>query len=191
LRDRPALFVAPFDAELFGHWWYEGPHWLEAVIEQAAQQPDLELIGPDQYLERHPVLYRAAPSQSSWGEGGYSRMWVNAENAWLLPQLHGAAREMGDLADRHARSSPGDLQRRALEQAARSLLLAQASDWPFIMRTGTTVEYAVKRVTDHLSRFRYLAEALRQNDLDPRRLAALEQMDAIFPELDFRVFARS
>jgi len=68
-------------------------------------------------------------------------------------------------------------------------LLAQSSDWPFIMRTGTTVEYAAKRVADQLARFRYLVDSLDQGEPDPRRLAALEQMDAIFPDMDFRVYA--
>jgi 1,4-alpha-glucan branching enzyme len=189
LRDRPPLFVAPFDAELFGHWWYEGPRWLEALAEQAASREGLQLISPSDYLARHPVLPRATPSQSSWGEGGYNRVWLNADNAWLIPHLHEAAGDMADLAARHAEGPVPMLQERALNQAARSLLLAQSSDWPFIMRTGTTVEYAVKRVTDHLSRFRYLTDAVRRDAVDERRLAALERMDAIFPKLDFRVYA--
>jgi 1,4-alpha-glucan branching enzyme len=130
------------------------------------------------------VLPRATPSQSSWGEGGYNRVWLNADNAWLIPHLHEAAGDMADLAARHAEGPVPMLQERALNQAARSLLLAQSSDWPFIMRTGTTVEYAVKRVTDHLSRFRYLTDAVRRDAVDERRLAALERMDAIFPKLE-------
>ncbi len=78
--------------------------------------------------------------------------------------------------------------RRALDQAARSLLLAQASDWPFIIRSGSAVDYAVRRVQEHLSRFCYLHQALRESRIDQRRLRALEQMDNLFPELDYRVF---
>lgn len=78
------------------------------------------------------------------------------------------------------------LQERALNQAVRSLLLAQASDWPFIMQTGTTVEYAKKRITDHLARFNYLCDAIRKNALNERYLCALEVLDNAFPEADFR-----
>ena len=78
------------------------------------------------------------------------------------------------------------MQQRALNQAVRSLLLAQASDWPFIIKSGTTVEYAKKRITDHLARFNYLHDAIRKNRIDERYLAALEVMDDIFPDIDFR-----
>jgi 1,4-alpha-glucan branching enzyme len=79
-----------------------------------------------------------------------------------------------------------DLQQRALNQAVRSLLLAQSSDWPFILKSGTTVDYAKKRVTDHLARFNYLHDCIRKNRIDERYLTALEVMDDIFPDIDFR-----
>jgi 1,4-alpha-glucan branching enzyme len=78
------------------------------------------------------------------------------------------------------------LQNRALNQAVRSILLAQSSDWPFIMKSGTTIEYAKKRITDHLSRFNYLHESIRNDNIDERYLTALEIMDNIFPDIDFR-----
>jgi 1,4-alpha-glucan branching enzyme len=78
------------------------------------------------------------------------------------------------------------LQNRALNQAARSVLLAQASDWPFIMKSGTTTEYAIKRITDHLARFNYLHDCIRKNRINERHLIALEIMDNIFPTIDFR-----
>jgi len=78
------------------------------------------------------------------------------------------------------------VQKRALNQAVRSLLLAQASDWPFIMKSGTTTEYARKRITDHLARFNYLHESIRNNTIDERYLSALEFIDKIFLDIDFR-----
>jgi len=78
------------------------------------------------------------------------------------------------------------LQKRALNQAVRSLLLAQASDWPFIMKSGTTIEYATKRITDHLARFNYLYDSILKGKIDERYLTALEIMDNIFPDIDFR-----
>lgn len=189
LRDRPPVFVAPYDAELLGHWWFEGPYWFEQVIRQAAEGGTLELISASDYLERHPVLPCATPSASTWGEGGYNRYWVSGANAWLYPHLHRVTRDMQALAADYSDRETGGLERRALNQAGRSLLLAQASDWPFIMRTGTSVDYAVSRVKDHLSRFRYLHQTLREQRLDERRIRALEQMDNIFPELDYRMFA--
>jgi 1,4-alpha-glucan branching enzyme len=82
------------------------------------------------------------------------------------------------------------LRRRALTQAARELLLAQASDWPFIMKTGTTTAYAVRRVSDHVNGFNYLYEALQRGEIHEPALAELEARDNLFPELDYRVYLR-
>ena len=81
------------------------------------------------------------------------------------------------------------LRARLLRQAARSLLLAQSSDWPFIMKCGTAVEYANKRVRDQLARFHFLCDAAVRNDVEERKLIALEQMDNLFPFLDYRIYA--
>jgi 1,4-alpha-glucan branching enzyme len=183
----PPLFVAPYDAELFGHWWFEGPLWLEQVVRAAAADGRLELITAGDYLARHPGLPMAAPAASSWGDGGYNGHWISPASAWLYPQLHGAARQLSALAAVPDGADP--LRRRALAQAARTLLLAQASDWPFLIRDGAAADYAEGRVRDLLARLGYLLGALESGTVEPRRLAALEQLDAIFPELDGRVFA--
>lgn len=185
LRDRPPLFVAPYDAELFGHWWFEGPHWLERVIRGVAENDQLDMLTPGDYLERHPLLPLAEPSPSSWGEGGFSRRWLNRQTAWLYPHLHNAATQMAALAADFADAEPDSLESRTLRQAGRSLLLAQASDWPFILRNGGAEDYAQKRVRSHLSRFQYLTQTLNSGNIDSRRLAALEELDNIFPELEY------
>ncbi len=188
--DRPPLIVAPYDAELFGHWWFEGPVWLESVIRQLAERPvELDLITPSDYLARHSTLQVATPSASSWGERGYNEFWLNPGNAWIYPQLHRAAQRMHEAANALEASSTGTLRYRALQQASRSLLLAQASDWAFIMRAGSAVEYAHRRIRDQLSRFHYLEQSALSGEIDARRLRALEMMDNIFPDIDFRAFA--
>lgn len=185
----PPVILAPYDAELLGHWWFEGPAWLEQVIRiAAARAGGLELLTPSDYLDRHGDLEGAAPSASSWGEGGYNEFWLNEGNDWVYPHLRRAGQRMGALASRFADAPADGPAGRALRQAGRCLLLAQASDWAFVMRTGTAVEYAYRRTRDHLARFHYLAEALEKDHPDPTRLAALEEMDRIFPEIDPAVF---
>jgi 1,4-alpha-glucan branching enzyme len=192
LRDRPPAMLAPYDAELFGHWWFEGPIWLEQVVRACAASSSMEMLTPGDYLQRHSVLPVAQPAASSWGEGGYNGFWISANNAWIYPHLQRAARDMHALAHEFAECTAETAPwRRALNQAGRSLLLAQASDWPFILHAGTAVGYALKRIEDQLARFGYLRAAIQQRQIDPRRLQALEQMDNIFPKLDFRVFADS
>jgi 1,4-alpha-glucan branching enzyme len=186
--DRPPLVVSPYDAELFGHWWYEGPQFLDFLFRKIHFDQDaIRPITPPEYLERHPELELAQPPMCTWGARGYAEVWLNPGNDWIYSHLDAAAERMVELARRY--EAPDALERRALNQAARELLLAQSSDWAFIMKTGTTVEYATKRTRDHVARFDYLYRALtRQCMLEEPILSEFEERDNIFPELDYRVY---
>ncbi len=186
---RPPMIVSPYDAELFGHWWFEGPLWLEWVLRYAdSDTHGLQTISCADYLNRVANHQVATPSASTWGDRGYSSFWINETNDWIYPLLHKAGADMEKLAFIFQDVKVSPLQERALNQAVRSLLLAQASDWPFIMKTGTTVEYAKKRITDHLARFNYLRESIQKNAINERYLYALEVLDDIFPDTDFRTY---
>jgi 1,4-alpha-glucan branching enzyme len=188
--NRPPIITALYDAELFGHWWFEGPQWLNYLIRKLVyDQKTVELITPGQYLARHGASQQTRPSAASWGEKGYNSFWLNPGNDWIYRHLHDAAGRMHALAGKHVEVDRRSLVDRALSQAGRSLLLAQASDWPFIMKTGTSVEYAQGRVRDHLARFHALADDVERGSVDEPRLVALETMDNIFGDLDFRVWA--
>ncbi len=184
-RDTTAsLITSPYDAELFGHWWFEGTDWLEAVIERYSAYTDSALLStPSVYLAQNSMLQVAEPSASSWGDGGYNAFWLNEGNDWIYPHLHDTSKRMQALVELFHDAEPGALTYRALQQAGRSQLLAQASDWAFFLKTGTAQEYAYNRTRDHLARFNYLENVLRNNTIDERRLQALEAMDAIFPDL--------
>jgi 1,4-alpha-glucan branching enzyme len=78
--------------------------------------------------------------------------------------------------------------KRALDQAARELLLAQSSDWAFIFKTGTTVPYAYKRTKDHIERFTQIYEMLKSGQIDEPWLSNTEFQDNIFPDIDYRVY---
>ncbi len=187
--DSPPVIVAPYDAELFGHWWFEGPMWLEQVLRLASNRAnDVQTFSCGDYLRLQPSHQVATPSASTWGDQGYSSYWINEENDWIYPYLYQAEEEMEKLAADMQGLAVNPLQERVLNQAARSILLAQASDWPFIMKSGTTRDYAQKRIIDHLARFNYLHDSIRKNNINERYLLALEMMDNIFPEIDFRNF---
>jgi len=186
--DRSPVVVSPYDAELFGHWWYEGPAFLDFLFRKMHHDQDVvKPITPSEYLDRHPDCEVAQPPLSTWGAKGYAEVWLNAGNDWIYPHLEMAAERMVELARRHP--WPDDLQRRALNQAARELLLAQSSDWAFIMKTGTTVEYAKKRTRDHVARFTYLHRVLSEGGLEEPILREFEERDNIFPGIDYRVYA--
>ncbi len=185
--DREPLMVAPFDAELFGHWWFEGPNWLNYLIRAIGQaDKHLQLTTLSEYLARHPVSFTAIPNSSSWGHNGYHETWLNESNDWIYPPLHRAAVDMHRLATGHAAAA--GVQRRALNQAARELLLAQSSDWAFIINAGTMTEYAARRIKGHLDQFRRLKEQIETDRLDEQWLAMIECRNNIFPDIDFKAF---
>ncbi|HEX9002979.1 MAG TPA: 1,4-alpha-glucan branching protein domain-containing protein, partial [Blastocatellia bacterium] len=129
------------------------------------------------------------PSASSWGAEGYNRVWINAQTDWIYLHQHAAERRMVELAERFPQAD--GLLLRALNQAARELLLAQSSDWAFIITTGTMVQYAVKRFKDHIHRFTRIYDMLikdGQVQIDEAWLADVERRDTIFQELDYRVY---
>ncbi len=186
--DRPPIVVSPYDAELYGHWWYEGPLFLNDLFRQLHfDQGVVEPVTPGDYLDRHPTNQVATPSLSSWGQKGYAEFWCNESNAWTYRHVHVAAERMVELA-RRAPAANG-LERRTLNQAARELLLAQSSDWTFIMSTGTTVPYATRRFNEHIVRFTRLYESLKGGRVDEAYVAELEGKDNIFPQVDYRIYA--
>ena len=186
--DRTPIVVSPYDAELFGHWWFEGPDWLELVIRKAhAHHKSLELIAPSDYFHHYPTNQVLEPSLSSWGFGGYHEVWLNGANDWVYRHLHKMAERMTEAAVEHAH--PDGLRTRLLNQMARELLLAQSSDWAFILKNQTHTGYAYRRLHDHLGRFSRLSDALRQGRIDEAWLADVETKDNLFPFLDYRVYA--
>jgi 1,4-alpha-glucan branching enzyme len=145
-------------------------------------------ITPSGYLQEYPTNQVATPSLSSWGEKGYGDYWCNGSNAWVYRHLHKMAERMVELAHRFPEAS--GMTRRALDQAAREVMLAQASDWAFIMKTGTTVPYATKQTNNHVNRFTRIYDRLVGGQpIDEAWLREVEWRDNLFPEMDYRVYA--
>ena len=199
------IIVAPFDAELFGHWWFEGPIFLEQFIRLAAIEQDFNLTTPSKYLAAHATQQIVEPAPSTWGQNGHLAMWLDPGNGWIYPQLNTAAQKMIDLAKqasevvgqphrlpggRSAGGAPAlQVTDRVLKQLARELLLAQSSDWAFLMKTGTAREYSTQRTIDHLARFNRLHDQFVTNDLDEEFLRDCEWRDNIFPNVNWRYYA--
>ena len=185
--DRRPLLVAPFDAELFGHWWFEGPQFLAELFRQAPRQ-GVGLATLRETLSRGDALQLCQPSPSSWGQGGYHTYWLNESNAWVIPEWNRASRAM---VDRVSRGVGSEQAREWLQQAGRELLLAQSSDWSFILRAGTTTELAKERIERHLERFWLLIEAINTNTPPPEGwLEAVQREDGLFPLINAADWAR-
>jgi 1,4-alpha-glucan branching enzyme len=185
---RPALVCSPYDAELFGHWWFEGPLWLERVVREMSRNG----VRPMTLGEALQVVPPQGPLQlpeGSWGEGGDHRVWLNRDTEWTWDRVYSAEREWVEHLHKGDDSHP-DL-KRVLSQVSRELLLLQASDWQFLITTGSARDYAERRVAEHYVEFKRLSEmahTLRQGQPlsieAAETLRRLEREDFVFPDLD-------
>jgi 1,4-alpha-glucan branching enzyme len=197
----PPLVVSPYDAELYGHWWFEGPQFIDFFFKKIHyDQTEIQCITPGDFLDSGLPIQVQKPTASSWGENGYYKVWINEGNSWMYPYQHDAERRMTELANRvessrfkvqsadPETSSNFELAVRIANQAARELLLAQSSDWAFQIYQGTTVQYSSRRFESHIQRFNMLAEMLETGEVDHELLAEIEHRDNIFAEIDYRVY---
>lgn len=186
LASKPVI-TAAYDAELFGHWWFEGPEWLNSLFRKGARQKALSFIGPSQYLSEIRNCDSAMPSFSSWGEKGYSSAWINTSNDWLYRHLHHAANQMVEMSLKY--SGATGARKRALNQAARELLLAQSSDWAFMIKTGNASGFAKNKFTEHMNNFLELEREIHSGRINNNNLSALENKNKIFADIDFKIFS--
>ena len=188
LIGREPLIVSPYDAELFGHWWFEGPQFIESALRACITSGEVTPVTGSEYLQRFPVNQVVTPSASSWGDNGYNGVWLNPGNDWIYRHYH-VAEERMRAAAREWNHTSDPLRKRVLNQMGRELLLAQSSDWAFIMTTGTSPGYATRRVRDHIARFTGLHDMLRYDHIPEHDLHQIEWRDTIFQEIDFRHWA--
>ena len=186
--DVPPIITCPYDAELYGHSWYEGPYWLYILFKKIYYDDcNFKLITPSEYIDKYPQIQVSTPCRSSWGANGYSEVWLNQTNDYAHRHLHKAGDRMCELAAMFP--NEGDtLRRQALNQCARELLLAQSSDWLFIITNGTMVEYAHKAIKDHIGRFTKLYYQIKNDKIDARYLLDVFDKDDIFPEIDYMIY---
>ncbi|MEI3392460.1 MAG: 1,4-alpha-glucan branching protein domain-containing protein [Clostridia bacterium] len=217
--NKPPIVLCPYDAELYGHWWYEGPYWLYILFKKIYyDECNFELITPSEYMDKYPEIQQCQPCRSSWGANGYSEVWLNPSNDYAHKHLHTAGDRMCELAykfrdsydtlnnlDNQIKELKKEkkpitsitssskyrntkLQVRALNQAARELLLAQSSDWLFIITNNTMVDYAHRRIKDHIGRFTRLYNELNSGKIDRKFLSEIEEKDCVFPDIDYRIY---
>lgn len=185
--ERKPLIVAAYDAELFGHWWYEGPLWINELCRMIDKnQQNLAMITPLEYLWQYPKNQQCELSFSSWGRGGYGEVWLGECNEWIYRHLHAMEETMIQKVNQYA--DPTSAERRTLNQMVRELMLAESSDWAFIMDHQTMVDYAVHRTKQHIRKFNELNKMLNSGRIEDNLLAQYEQRNPIFPDADYRVF---
>ncbi len=187
VMDKPPLLVSPYDAELYGHWWFEGPDFLYHVFNYMAQNDSVSPITPGEYLAKFPTHQVVVPNPSSWGDKGYYEVWLNSGNEWIYRHLHQMAGIMCERADEY-RNTTDETTVSLLNQMVRELFLAQSSDWAFLMTTQTALEYAIQRTKEHIYNFIRLNQMLTNGAIDRDYLHRIMEKNSLFQEIDFRVY---
>jgi 1,4-alpha-glucan branching enzyme len=187
----PPILCAPFDAELFGHWWFEGALWLEAIARTLHDyDTGLEMTSCSEYLDLHPRAGFIALPEGSWGAGGGNEVWMNPDTSWTYTHIYPA-----ELFTREVATAglwrDSDLGGRIARQLCRELLLLESSDWQFLITTGAARDYAETRFNTHNDQFNEVKtiwatfEASGNLTLaQEARLAEIERRDSVFPDID-------
>jgi 1,4-alpha-glucan branching enzyme len=192
----PPILCAPFDAELFGHWWFEGPMWLEAVCRTLHyHDTHLATITCTEYLEKYPRGGLIAMHEGSWGAEGNNQVWMNPETSWTYTHIYPAEIYTREIATTGAwRDS--EIGGRIVRQLCRELLLLESSDWQFLITTGAARDYAEMRFLTHNDQFLELKSIWQAFEADgalnehmSARLAEIERRDNIFPDIDPSLWA--
>ncbi len=194
LAGKPGVCVAAFDAELFGHWWFEGPQFLRDVIFTLSHDRSVTLATTEEALRDPPPDKVMRLPEGSWGEQGNHGVWLNEQTRWMWETEHRAeTRLLAMLQQLPWRGN--DSIRQMLQRGARELLLLQASDWPFVVHSKGAADYGIQRFSGHATRFdraTTIAESLAaggtMGSLEQIQIAEMDAHDDVFAELDLSLY---
>jgi 1,4-alpha-glucan branching enzyme len=184
------VVCAPFDAELFGHWWYEGPRWMSKMLRWMNQDPEVEVMTASAYLGNHSPDRAITLPEGSWGAGGGHYVWMNHDTAWTWHRVYDAEKDFAALLREHG-AGHDDVMRKLIQQAARELLLLQASDWQFLITTWSARDYAEARLHEHHQDYKAVAHIARRyakgeeiTEGEWARFGEVCERDQCFPKID-------
>lgn len=186
-----AYICTPFDTELFGHWWFEGPRWLAYVIAYVEKTPDIELATGSKMIDAAEPERIITLPEGSWGEGGFHYIWLNKWTEWTWQRVYEAEDTFYTLYDQY-KNSRSNTKIAALQQLGRELLLLQSSDWQFLISTWSARDYAEHRLSRHFANFKRLADILKKKRIgwkDRLFLADLEEQDSCFRDIRLSFFS--
>ncbi len=187
---RPALICTPFDTELFGHWWFEGPRWIYYVLQLIEKDNELQSATGTMVLKQFEPDRIISLPEGSWGEGGFHYIWLNKWTEWTWERVYEAEDMFYSLYDTLSRSRDRKVIS-FLKQLGRELLLLQSSDWQFLISTWSARDYAELRFSRHFDNFKQIARILRSKKIGNNEmniLRGMEEQDSCFKDLDLSIF---
>jgi 1,4-alpha-glucan branching enzyme len=187
---RQGVCIAPFDAELYGHWWFEGVQFLRDVILTLNADPQVRLLTAEEALYNHAPDKVVRMPEGSWGEEGNHSVWINDKTKWIWEIEYRA--EGRFLKNLHALPwKTNQAVRELMVRAARELLLLQASDWPFVIHSQGAVDYGIQRFGGHATRFDRMLDLAERvaagealDELAQSQIREADLHDSVFPEID-------
>jgi 1,4-alpha-glucan branching enzyme len=184
------LSLCACDADSLGRFWYEGPRFIETLFRLGAGYREIQFMTPSEYLYKQKIssIETSTPDFSSSGFNGYAETWLDSSNDWMYRHLVRSLDRMVELAERFPDDS--GLKERTLNQAAREILLAQASDWPRMLYNQDSTGYARSQIESALRNFTTIYEALGSTYISTEWLTSLERRHNVFPHINYRVFRR-
>ena len=190
---RIGTIVAPFDAELFGHWWFEGLKFLRDVLLTLAHDRTVELTTSAQALAKSTLDKVVHLPEGSWGEGGHHHVWLNEQTRWLWEAEYRAEMRFNQaITDLPWQTKPSV--ENMLKKAKRELLLLQSSDWPFAIHSGAAADYGIGRFSIHMARFdrlitiaNDLAAGREISPVQQTEIAEADAHDVIFDEVELKM----
>ncbi len=186
------IICAPYDSELFGHWWFEGPRFLKKVLRKLEDAQDILLTTASEELERRTSAEVISLPEGSWGEGGHHKVWLNPKTEWTWKLVYEVEQSFQVFLHNFG-DVEGDLLTEVLQQAARELLIMEASDWQFLITQKSAADYSHRRLLVHFNYFFSLMsiatklvneEMLAENDLTI--LQQCKKRDDIFPDINLQ-----
>ena len=188
--DLPVIGLYAFEADNFGRFWHEGPVFIETLFREGAKKEDIQFLTPSEFLFKQDssLLQTLLPEYSSWGVNGYAETWLDASNDWMYCHTMKALNRMVEMVDRFPNNT--GLKERALNQAAREILLVTGSDWAKMLYKQEHSDYARSRIESSLRNFTTIYEALGSNYISTEWLTQLEKRHNIFPAINYHIFKR-
>lgn len=196
---KAGILTAPYDAELFGHWWFEGPEFLKHSLKNIEDNQSVELTFLSEHLDRTKPSKVISIPEGSWGQGNHHYIWLNKDNEWTWKHIYESEKKMSELARywvEHPKQQDDKLEE-MLKQLARELMLMSASDWQFLISTWAARDYAELRLSEHYEDFKRLAKMIAKK-MDGQSLDAgdeqffvdCQERNRIFDDIEIEWFAK-
>jgi len=184
------MVCAPFDTELFGHWWFEGPRFLYQVLKEVALDPEIEAATLAEYYEEFPPVDVVSVPEGSWGQGGFHWIWLNDMTRWTWKHVYEAEQLMTQAAQKYSIRTDEPVAS-LLKLLARELVLLESSDWQFLISTIAAQDYAEMRFTNHFSDFKKVLGLLEKaangealSDTENEAVKDISERDALFEHIN-------